>query len=1082
MNYRLIVIACWALLAWEVADVSAEESAPKYSSEQVEFFESKVRPVLVEHCYECHSADSGADLEGGLLLDSRWGWSTGGDSGPAIIPGDAKESLVMHAVLYQDDVVSAMPPSSKLPAEQIKILEQWIRDGAADPREKVGDGAKVEAFDFQERFDQHWSWRQIQKPDLPAITNKDWPHNFIDRFVLSKLESAGIAPAVAADKAIWLRRVYFDLTGLPPTLAQIDSFLADDSEMAREKVVTDLLQSDHFGEKWARHWMDSVRYAETYGHEFDYPIPHATEYRDYIIRAFNADVPYDQLIREHIAGDLMEEPRLHPSQQYNESVIGTGFWYLHEATHAPTDVLKNESDIIDNQLDVFGKTFLGLTVACARCHDHKFDAISTADYYALSGYIQSSCRQLYPLDPDRKIENGVQRLRALQPKFAAARIGDKRLFDDQRGPSVYVATAVKLIGATSMPSKEQIATAATVSKLDDGILSRWVDGLQKANPAIESDNLLDVIAYRIKNSVDSDKATKKLQEIAKKRAEYDGTLLADFNESELPAGWSVTGDAFQVVSEQSKFIPIGGQPSPVPGTVDSAAFGKTVAGTLRSPTFNIPTRNIHVRMRATAGAKVRLIIDNYQMATFSGLLFKGTNIENDASDTKGRWIWKSLGNDLRKYVGHNAYLEFVDSGEDTIAVDEIWFSDHGPPLATTYFGDAVMEFWENPAAGWESLHAAYRQGIPNRVVSWLSEHDLVDGSLVGDEVKRIESEAASIAKSIPSPKYVLAMAQGTVENAHVYVRGNSAMLGEELPPRNLQALGGHVVGRLELANEIASLDNPLTARVMVNRLWHHLFGRGIVPTTDDFGPQGQPASHPELLDALAVDFAESGWSIKHALRNIVLSQTYAQSSTTNPTNDAAMIANVDPTNSLLHCMPIRRLPAESIRDQILAVSGQLDDKQFGGSVPTYRTPFMTGRGARASGPRDGEGRRSVYLAVYRNFLNPFMSTFDVPNPFGPLGRRSVSNVPAQSLTLLNDPFVIEQADLWVKKLIDKEQSAEERIIEMVRTAHGVELSDPQVQRLAQFVKEHPEAGKNEQQVWAELAHALMNMKAFYFLR
>ena len=342
MCSRILQISIIALfLTFMAPSVKAVDGeSENANSEQIEFFESKIRPILVQHCYECHSAQSGEDLEGGLFLDSRMGWQKGGDSGPAIIPGDADESLVMHAVRYQEDVVSAMPPSSKLSEDQIKLLAQWIRDGAADPRNEVASHDDADEFQFEQRFKEHWSWRRVQKPAVPRIAEQSWPNNFIDNFVLSRLESEGIKPAVAADKAIWLRRVYFDLIGLPPTIDQIDAFMADPSDMAREKVVTSLLESQHFGEKWARHWLDLVRYAETYGHEFDYPIPVPHEYRDYVIRALNLDVPYDQLIREHIAGDLIESPRRHPSEDFNESIIGTGFWYLHEATHAPTDVLK----------------------------------------------------------------------------------------------------------------------------------------------------------------------------------------------------------------------------------------------------------------------------------------------------------------------------------------------------------------------------------------------------------------------------------------------------------------------------------------------------------------------------------------------------------------------------------------------------------------------------------------------------------------------------------------------------------------------------------------------------------------------
>ena len=485
-------------LAATAADVT---EARKLTTEQTEFFEAKIRPIFVEHCYECHSVEAD-EREAGLSLDSRWGWSTGGDSGPAVVPGKPEESLLIHAVRYQEDVVSAMPPDSKLSDEQIRLLEQWIADGAPDPRAKPAqtDSATIERFDIQKRFSEHWSWRPVRSPTPPAIKHPSWARSDLDRFILARLEEAGLKPAEEADRRTWIRRLTFDLIGLPPSREEVRSFLEDESPSAHETVVDRLLDSKHFGEKWARHWMDLVRYAETYGHEFDYPIHHASAYRDYLIRAFNADVPYDQLIREHIAGDLLAQPRRHPEEDFNESIIGTGFWFFHEATHAPTDVLGNESDIIANQLDVLGKTFLGLTVACARCHDHKFDAISTADYYALSAYIQASCRQEYPLDPGRRIETLTAEIsklhEAAEEAWKAADFGGDRL-----RPGRYFAAARDLIqraidetpeesrnaNRLPQPAESSVSDLASQSGLDQARLQAWIKALVdtdlKAEPA-----------------------------------------------------------------------------------------------------------------------------------------------------------------------------------------------------------------------------------------------------------------------------------------------------------------------------------------------------------------------------------------------------------------------------------------------------------------------------------------------------------------------------------------------------------------------------------------------------------------------
>ena len=1075
----------------------AADDSRKISAEHLEFFESKIRPIFVKHCYECHSAKSGDDLEGSLLLDSRIGWQTGGDSGPAVVSGKVEESLIIHAVRYEEDLVSAMPPKSKLADKDIKLLEQWIEMGAPDPREPSADASAslVEKFDLQKRYNEHWSWRPIQNPEPPTAQNSEWPLVDIDRFVLAKLEAQDIKPAAPADREIWIRRVYFDLIGLPPTVEQIDAFLADKSDDAHATVVDQLLDSPHFGEKWARHWMDLVRYAETYGHEFDYPIVHAHHYRDYLIRALNADVPYDQFVREHIAGDLMNEPRRHPTQNYNESIIGTGFWYFHEATHAPTDVLTNEADITDNQLDVFGKAFLGLTVACARCHDHKFDAISTADYYALSAYLQSSCRQNYPLDPNGRIASAVDKLKALRPEYLSSLAESQSLNRPELDVSQYYETATELIraadpatgkdGLLPRPDKAAIDSAAKDTELDSARLENLIDLLCKAKPKL-SNNPDELLAFQAAKANRGKEVEKYLQRLVKDRTSYAqrNRLLADFADGKLPDGWTTSGHAFQMVDtkiDDRTWVPLDVGYRSRPATVDSAVFGQRASGVLRTNTFELTHRNIHLKMRATANARVRVIIDNYQLAHHNALLFRGTELIGAATDTKGQWAWKTLGNDLRKYVGHQVYLEFVDEGDQAIAVDEIWLSDEGVPphaperLAAFAVGDDGL------SSHWERATDSLRSNSRSALLDWCFEKGLIATTDVSPAHDELLKRANKIAAEMPRPMLVIAMAEGTKENAHVYVRGSAAMLGEEVPPRTLTALGGQQGNRLELAQRIASLENPLTARVMVNRIWHHLFGRGIVPTVDDFGPQGQPASHPQLLDHLATKFVADGWSIKNAIRNMVLSQTYRQSATTSPKNDPSHIATADPTNALLHRMRVRRLPAESIRDSILAISGRLDQRQFGPSVATHRTEFMTGRGGRKSGPLDGAGRRSVYLSIYRNFLNPFMLTFDMPNPFGPKGRRSNSNVPAQALTLMNDPFVLGEAKRWGETIAKESTPADARIQNMVRKAHGITPTSGQVARLSAFVNERS-TDSSDADAWSELSHALFNMKAFYFLR
>ncbi len=338
----------------------AQEETPEFDDAALEFFERQVRPLLARRCLECHGR--GNEIQGGLRLDSRQSLIVGGDTGPAIMPGNPETSLLIDAVNYGE--LYEMPPKSKLPEADIAVLTRWVALGAPWPRENAAAATATSDFDLPKRRDSHWAWQPIAAPSVPAVHDGRWPRQELDNFILARLEQAGLKPAPRADRRTLIRRLFFDLIGLPPTPEEVDLFIGDTSDDAYGELVNRLLESPHFGERWARHWLDLVRYAETCGHEFDYPIRHAWKYRDYVIRALNDDVRYDQFVMEHIAGDLLSEPRQNAQAGFNESIIGTGFWFLHEATHAPVDVRGDEALRIDNQIDVMTKTFLGMTVAC----------------------------------------------------------------------------------------------------------------------------------------------------------------------------------------------------------------------------------------------------------------------------------------------------------------------------------------------------------------------------------------------------------------------------------------------------------------------------------------------------------------------------------------------------------------------------------------------------------------------------------------------------------------------------------------------------------------------------------------------
>ncbi len=1115
MFMGILVVAISSILAqpscyaFQAAETSAANDETATDVADLEFFEKQVRPLLVARCYECHSADT-KEPKGGLRLDSRAAALKGGDTGPAVVPGDAKESLLVDAINYGE--IYQMPPKSKMSAAEIAVLTKWVELGAPWPREDGPVAALAsQEFDLQQRKAAHWCWQSVRPQQPPAVANAAWPQNGIDHFILAKLAEKGLAPSPPADKRTLIRRVYFDLIGLPPSPAEVEAFVADQAPQAFEKVVDELLKSPHFGERWARHWMDLVRYAETYGHEFDYAIPHATEYRDYLIRALNEDVPYDQVVIEHIAGDLLENPRRHPTEGYNESTIGTGFWWLGEATHAPVDVRGDEAGRVDNQIDVMTKTFLGVTVACARCHDHKFDAISTKDYYALAGFLQSSRRQEAMLDPHGKIREAARQMPSA--KTAADRVLAAALSqpNDSKGNEFtrYLLAARETMNRNAEIDVSVIAARANV---DATRLTQWIKAMEDAALKEPSHPLRawHELANRKGEPASLDFAAArdrlKSEAIREAKEHEQAPLFADFNGDDY-GDWFVTGEAFGAAPTRAAQwdSQTRGLRAAQPGIAHSGLLSNRLRGLLRSPTFTIEHKNMHFRM-AGQGVQIRVIIEGYFMDTFNGLLFRGCSA---TVDTKGQTVWHTQGDDLGNYLGHRAHIEIIDNGDGFAAIDQIRFSDQGPPnvepnpLAMRALASDDVNSLESLASEygniWNDTLVSWQEGTIDpagtRLVNWVLQHELVDlNQPVTSLIEQLDIRAQQIdelAKSLPGPKYALAITDGSTENERIFIRGNHRTLGDEAPRQLLEALVGpnppHIQdgsGRLELARQIVDPANPLTARVMVNRVWHHLLGRGIVASVDNFGVLGQEPTHPELLDYLAAQFAQDGWSLKQLIRSIVLSRTYQMSSAPDGRGD-----EVDPQNLLLHRMNIRRLEGEVIRDAILAVSGRLDRRLLGGSVPVHLTPFMQGRGRPGDGPQDGNGRRSVYIAVRRNFLSPMMLAFDTPIPFNSVGARNVSNVPAQALIMMNDPFVVEQAAVWAKRLLASPGlTTEDRVHDMYASAFARPPSDTEMSSAVAFLTEQGkqyglalEQAHQDLRVWSDLCHVILNVKEFVFI-
>ena len=1243
---------------------------PVFSRVSLEFFEKQVRPLLVKRCFGCHSGNA-KSLKGNLRLDSRLLALRGGDTGPALIPGQPAKSLLVDAINYGE--VYQMPPAGKLPDAEIRLLTKWVQQGAPWPNEPPATPDPSRAFDLAERKSAHWCWQPLQAHRLPAVGDQAWPIQDLDHFILARLEEIGLFPAKPADKYTLLRRVTLDVTGLPPTPAEIKAFVEDDSDDAYRKVVNRLLTSPRYGERWARHWLDLTRYAESYGHEADYPIHNAYAYRDYLIRALNEDVPYNHFLVEQIAGDLLQHPRLEPGTGRNESRLGTGFWWLGEATHSPVDVRGDEAGRIDNQIDVMSKAFLGLTVSCARCHDHKFDAISTRDYYALAGYMQSSRRAEAILYPPETTGNIVSRLveqqqettsllgRELQTTIANSpdpfstyleaatetlhgsaqqeEAPQRIVFEDfesgtyglwtatgtafgtapqdqastpeyqgnvlangkhwvnshnardksQKNADAHVGTLTSpvftidksyihfLIGGGQHPGK------TCVNLLIDGKTARSQTGFNsnQMRPAI-----FDVTPWRGKQAriqvVDQEPSSwgnigvdhitfsdhpatsggRSIQSVAAAHQLSPALLarwaLALANLSTLPPHhpmktWERLGylpleqfgkqlsDHTAAVTQQlnlaqtaaSKYHPIArfddeatewlndgpaflsapvrqaiAEPGADPpqllavNSLHSGAKSPRLRGVLRTPTFEITHKNIFYRLRGTTG-RGRIIIDGHFMFEHNGLLFSGCKFDIN----NGEYYWHRQASDVSRYVGHKAYIEIIDHGEGTVELTQLVQSDEtsppgsvdrsfleitaGQPQTRSELAAAFDRQWHQAILHWDDGLLSQSQV---QIVNWLLANQLLPlTDLATQTLGEQRSRFHALTKQIPEPTHALTMVDGSPENENLFIRGNHKTLGDLVPRQFLTAIAGRQSphpnsgsGRLELARQIASPDNPLTARVLVNRIWHHLTGRGIVASVDNFGVLGTRPTHPELLDSLALSFIEGGWSIKSLIRTILLSQTYQMSSTPNPQPD-----DKDPENLWLQRMRIRRLQGEPIRDAILHIAGELSPQMFGPSIPVHLTKHMPGRGSGTfpSGPLDGKGRRSIYILVRRNFLPPMMLAFDTPFPATCVGRRNVSNVPSQALILMNDPFVIQQMKKWSQKLVTQnDESVPQRIRRMYLRVLGRPVTDEQLADLSDFLAlqqtEYQIDGADtltDPRLWADLGHVLINTKPFIYV-
>ena len=1108
------------LVIFPLFGISLTTNATELSSDDVEFFESNVRPLLVDNCYKCHSANS-ERIRGGFLIDSKPAILRGGDSGPAIVPGDPANSRIVSMIQRHPDY-EAMPPKSKLEPDEIETLIAWIDRGAPDPRtEESSPKSSLSDFNLDERKS-WWSLQPVKKLAVPNVANENWSENDYDRFVLSKLEEADLAPAKPAERHTLLRRISFDLTGLAPKVDELEAFLSDESPSAFAAAVDRLLESPHFGEKWARHWLDLVRYAETKAFEQDYTMAYAYRYRDYLIRAFNNDLPYDQFVKEALAGDLLPKPRFSPDDEINESIMGPGFLYLTDGQHGPPDLHEDEARIFSGMIDVTSKAFLGSTLKCARCHDHKFDAITTADYYSFYGMLRSS-RLSYA---NTNAEKQEAKLKSDQSKILQARSQISKLVyktslqDIELIPDYLQAQRSLLENDLVKSIFESVSSEKPKDKknkgLDLGALKNRLSGIYKLKA--EQDGLNDEVLWSwLSLALSADRLEKwpELEPLFSQSAERIINSGKNKTSVELSQSFAQVARSLENwITQESAFE---SQPeSPVEmifnhsgtqavrGLVGeypvAGVLAPRISGAIRSPDFIIDGKPIELQAKGYSGT-VRLVIRNYELTgrgpTTAKLYYA---VDGDH--------WQDIRFETYLWEGETAYLEVMQNGKSTNAIhptrDTLTPPDDNAYIAIR-FDDGIGwgKYWETETS--EEIRLKRDPAIAKKIKSvWQrasrssldrAEVDLLSalfatGILSSDtnrdpKLAKAMSKYQALVSSIPQPLFARSLTDGSSHQEPVYIRGSHKNLSTEFNPRRfLDGLGGTPItsegsGRLEWAEHVASKDNPLTARVVVNRLWKQIFGNGIVETTNDFGQMGGLPSHPKLLDYLASDLMENGWSLKHVIRKIVLSQTYQMSSVPSP-----KASNLDPKNRLLQHMPIRRLEAEAIRDHILACSNRLDTTLFGPSVPAYVEDHPDSRAKPKTGPIDGNGRRSIYLEMRRNFLPSFLRAFDMPNATEAIGKRLVTNVPAQSLALMNDPFVHSQAKLWAENLVESDLPIDARIDHIhltafSRTAHDSER-DWAKRVITELAAEHG-CSEEDPQVWTDLCHLIYNRKEFIYV-
>jgi hypothetical protein len=1079
-----------------------------------DYFEKQIRPLLAENCYACHSGASNPVM-GGLRLDGEEAFRKGGARGSLIDKENPEASLLLRAVRH-DDPQLRMPPTHQMSGEAIGAIANWVRMGApwgADARE----AGALDSGTF-------WAFEPPADPDLPEVRNEEWVASPIDRFILAALEEKGLEPAPAAEKRDLIRRVTFDLVGLPPSPAEVQAFLRDDSPDALSRVVDRLLESPRYGERWGRHWLDIARYADSNGLDENLIYKNAYRYRDYVIAAFNKDKPYDQFINEQLAGDLLAEPPDLETQY--ERWTATGFLSLGAKMLAEDDPIKMQMDIVDEQLDTIGRAFMGLTIGCARCHDHKFDPIPTQDYYSLAGILKSSktmedfnvvatwhehvlaskedraALEAHQEKIEAKSEEISEITRAENYKLVAAgrEKVDAYLLAGSEALEDEAVTLTPVRGEDATPSDDWIVRDA--ASFDRGNVKREIKKGEKNIPEVDTeDGAAEEQPYFAEFDI---------------KAPAAGLYQVDFLDQEK-------GDGTTDIHINGVLMRSGLEP------IQNRAASPDVGGWWATGIYPMK-----------AGRNVLRLEHESRFPYFKQILIAPNPLP------EGSRVPRTHDQLSRQYDVNPGFLQqWIDRlRRSRGAAASVLYGWHA-------FGtDLALEDWASPAAKhFEdcrpsdrlALAARYRDlfheaagqwqerypgedvdfGKRERYKSGDEEKKLDDPGLEalrkllyekygpfrppGDsrqyfaesaraEITRIEKERQALTEATPEHPRAMGVTEGDdISDIAIHIRGSHWTLGDPAPRRFLRVLsreepepiGPDRSGRLDLARWLTRDDHPLTSRVMVNRLWRWHFGRGIVATTDNFGKLGARPTNQPLLDWLAVRFIEAGWSIKQMHRLIMLSNTYRMSTAFNETAAAG-----DPENKLLWRMPRRRLEAESVRDAIMAVSGHLD-LTMGNTLLSKYKPRQYISNTRQGGNVDYDRNiRAVYVPVVRSAMYDFFRSFDFADPSALNGNRGASVVAPQALFAMNGSVTLEHSRLWAERLLGRNDLSDPQ---RVSVAYEEALSRPpepnETDRALTFIHEiertleGPESDptKRRAKAWESFCRGLFGSSEFIYL-